>query len=143
MAMPKKINAGIVTAVAKKQRHGGHFADIYAWRVCRHSCVYAAPRSSRGRAPMAVKRWDSTGMMKEANLLEERTWSITRGKSAERNTIATVAMAQESGRPMAARESVQAAMSTAKPVSGGGTGAEERDAAADVELNERYLEFGM
>ncbi len=92
---------------------------------------------------MAVKRWDSTGMMKEANLLEERTWSITRGKSAERNTIATVAMAQESGRPMAARESVQAAMSTAKPVSGGGTGAEERDAAADVELNERYLEFGM
>jgi hypothetical protein len=55
----------------------------------------------------------------------------------------TVAMAQESGRPMAARESVQAAMSTAKPVSGGGTGAEERDAAADVELNERCLGFKM
>jgi len=60
MAMPKKINAGIVTAVAKKQRQGGHWADTYAWRVWRHSCMYAAPRSSRGRAPMAVKRWDST-----------------------------------------------------------------------------------
>ena len=85
-----------------------------------------------------------TGMMKDANLLEERTWSITRGKSAERKTIATVAMAQDSGRPMAARESVQAAMSTAKPVRGGGTGGEERgDAAADRELNERCLGFEM
>ncbi len=79
-------------------------------------------------------------MMKLANRLDDRTWSIRRGKRAERKAIATAAIAQDSGRPSAARESVKAAISTAKPVSGGVTGAEE---TTDMEVNVRCLGVGM
>ncbi len=120
MAMPKTMKAGMVTAVAKKQRHGGHLADFQACRVCLHSCAYAAPFSSRGRVPMAAKRWDNTGMMNVAKRLEVRTWSKTRGRRAERKATATAAMVHVRGRPRPAREFVQAAMSTARPVRPGG-----------------------
>jgi hypothetical protein len=72
IAMPKKIKAGMVTAVARKQRHGGHRADFQASRVFRHSWAYAAPLSSRGRVPIAVKRCDMTGMMNVAKRLDAR-----------------------------------------------------------------------
>jgi hypothetical protein len=138
MAMPKKMNAGMVTAVAKKHRHGGQRAAFHACRVCFNSCAYAAPLSSRGRAPTAVKRCDSTGMMNEAKRLEARTWSRTRGRRAERKAKATAAMAHVSGRPRAARESVQAAMSTARPVRpGGGLAAA---AVVQRELKERQFD---
>jgi hypothetical protein len=72
-------------------------------------------------------------MMKEANRLDARTWSNTRGRSAERKAIATAAMAQVRGSPKAVRESVSAAISTARPVSGGGALAIDEAVSVDAE----------
>jgi hypothetical protein len=40
MAIPKKINAGTVTHVAKKQRQGGHCAAFHARLLCLNNWAY-------------------------------------------------------------------------------------------------------